>query len=403
MARPGFRVLASALILCSPSVAQVFSMSAPKAAILYGENMTLTPVLRDPAGALLDIKDWVWTALDPAVLTIDSSGKITGKALGVGRIKLESAGTAKGLFGALQIQVQPKDITVTPAISTITSGGTVAYKAVATDINGTLIAGIKFGWFVTGETGRSDIVPATTSIDANGIFRGTDPGHYTVHAIIDYLPVIQGLPSHFEGTAEVDAIVPAVFQTDRMLSSDPIPATKLLASPGVFVASAQGVIAFTASADGISTAVMQVTNGQTRALITSGTPSPQVGSVVAGFQSVAMNSSGDSLISIRRGDSANGALMSSTAVGTRFVLLDNSSGVESDGSLDYELSYFSITPYCLNDNGTAVVRALYRPAGGTAADFRDGLFLIRGALSPGANPILLWSADKSLPGVPSIF
>jgi uncharacterized protein (TIGR03437 family) len=388
------------LLFAAPASAQVFTIGSPKPALICGESMTLTPVLRDPSGNQLNVSDWIWTSLDPSILSVDGSGKVTGRALGVGRIQLRSASQPGDLFGALQLQVQPNSLSITPAAATVVTGGSQQFKASATDINGNLIPNVSFSWIVTLESGRSELLPSTTAVDSSGSFHSSAAGHYTVHAVIDYLPIVQGFPSHFEATAGVDVIVPASFGLDRLITSDPVIARKLQPAPGVFAASEAGPIAFTASTDGLSTAVIKLDGAAATSIISTGSPSPQAGNVVAGFQSVAMNARGDMLVSIKRGDNASGALLASSAAGNQFVLLDNATGTLLDGTPVYELSYFSLTPYCLNDNGDAVIKALYRPQDGTSSDYRDGLFLLPGALSPRVVPVLLWSAAQAVPSVP---
>lgn len=392
--------LAAALLFAAVCNAQVFSVGAPKAALLYGESMTLTPVLRDSNGNQMTVTDWVWTSLNPDVLTVDQSGNVTGKGLGTGTIKLQSATQALGLFGQLALEVQPGALSITPLTATLAVGGSVRFAAAAADINGAPIPNPLFSWLVTGEDGRSDQVPATTRIDSSGNFTSTDAGFYTVHAVIDYQPVVQGLPSHFEIAAPVTVYVPASYAIDRLVSSDPVPAKKLQPAPGVFVASDSGAMAFTASADGLSTTVLQLNGGPPQSIVASGSPSPQAGSVIAGFQSIAMNSLGQMLISIQRGDSANGALLASTPQGSQYVLLDNANGQKADGTPLQQMSYFYLTPYSLNDGGAAVIRALYLPAGAAPGAFRNGIFLLPNALTNQVSPILLWPDQQGLPGVP---
>lgn len=391
-----------ACLFCLPACAQVFSIASPKPYILVGESFTLTPFLRDPAGIQIVVGDWVWTALDPAILALDSSGRATGLGIGVGRIKLTSASRAVGLFGSLQLEVQPKSVTITPSAKTMLVGDAVTFSATALDALDRPIPNPPFIWDITAEDGRSNLIPSTTAIDANGKLTAADAGHYTVHAVINYLPVQQGLPSHVDALAEVDVVLPPAYRIDTIASSDPVTTKTLQPAPGVFVGSESGQVAFTASAEGFSTAVVQIDGTGQRAVVSTGAPSPQAGGVVAGFQSIAMNSKGESLIAIKAGDRNNGAILATTASGSQFVLLDTATGFETDGKPDYELTFLSITPYCLNDNGNAVIKALYRPQDGTTADVRDGLFLMRNALSSQSVPLLLWSADKSLPSVPAV-
>jgi len=380
-----------------PASAQVFSIGSPKAGVLVAETMQLTPLLRDPDGNLIPVADWVWTSLNPDVLSVDPGGNVSGLRLGMGSVKLEAPTEAGTLFGYLQLEVQPKNITLVPNVATIKVGETLQYAATAYDINDQPIANAAFTWDITLEDGRPNLVRGTTSIDSNGLFKSTDAGNYTIHALLNYLPVMQALPSHFEALASVTVATPRLYQIDRLITSDPITAKKLLPAPGVFVGSETGAMTFTASADGLSTAVIHYEGGKTDAVVTTGFPSPQPGGVIAGFQSIAMNAKGESLIAIKAGDRANGALLAHTAQATQYVLLDNADGSDTAGNPAQTMTFLQLTPYCLNDNGTAVIKALYVPQDQTEP--RDGLFLLRKALTTQVSPLLMWSAEQALPSV----
>jgi uncharacterized protein (TIGR03437 family) len=379
---------------------QVFSIGAPKPALIAGESITLTPLLRDPAGNLINASDWAWSTTTPSILSIDSSGRVKGLGLGTGVVRLTAPKEAGTLFGQLQIQVQPSRVAVTPAAQTINVGSSIAFTAAAYDLNDSAIPNAPFVWAVTASDGRQNLVPSNVTVDGSGRFQAGSMGRYTVHALIDYLPVIQGTPSHFEALAQVTVVSAPAFHQDRLMTSDPIPTKTLLPAPGVFTGSESGAFLFTSSADGYSAAVIAMESGKTSAVITTGQPSPQPGGVIAGYQSLAMNAKGDALIAIKEGDSANGALLARPALGVggaRFVLLDDANGIDATGATLLNLTYLSITPFCLNDNGTAVIRALYYPQDSNVP--RDGLFLLRNAMTPQISPQLLWSAEQGLPSV----
>ena len=391
------RRLLFALLFCLPVAGQVFSIGAPKAGVLAGETMTLTPILRDAGGNLIPATDWVWTSLNPDTLAVDSGGNVTGLQLGTGGIKLESPSKAGTLFGTLQLEVQPKNVTLTPQTATVNAGDSVTFVATAFDVNDQPLPNAGFSWDLTAEDGRPNLIRSTTSIDANGVFTSTDVGNYTVHAQLTYT-LLQALPSHFEVLAHVSVVLPQYYQIDRLLTSDPVTAKRLLPAPGVFTGSESGAMAFTASADGLSTAMIAYQGGNSEAVVTTGFPSPQPGGVIAGFQSVAMNAKGEALIAIKAGDRANGALLARSGPVTQYVLLDNATGSDANGNPAANLTFMQLTPYCLNDNGTAVIKALYLPQDQT--DPRDGIFLLRNALGQAVSPQLLWSAEMALPSVP---
>ena len=93
-----------ACLFCLPACAQVFSIASPKPYILVGESFTLTPFLRDPAGIQIVVGDWVWTALDPAILALREHevmvlmleiGQAFSQVAGVVTVDIRKGGHAK--------------------------------------------------------------------------------------------------------------------------------------------------------------------------------------------------------------------------------------------------------------------------------------------------------------------
>lgn len=395
--------LCAGAVFMSHADAQVFAISAPENSILPGETIQLTPQLNGPDGNPVAASDWTWVSLTPSIVSVDAAGKLTGVGLGAGQIQLTAPAEAGAQFGFLQIQVQPKSVTITPASQTTVVGKAVQFSAVATDINDQPIPNANFTWYLTVEDGRTSLVPGSVTIGSDGTFTAGATGTFTVHADI-YFPFEYGKPTHFEAFAQAVVTLPKTYSVSRLISSDPAPAKTLRPSTGFFAAANSGSVIFTASPDGLSTAVIGFDGANAQTLMNTGAPSPQSGGIVAGFQSGAMNSNGDALVAIKAGDVANGALLAvprAAQSGSQpaWVLLDNANGIDINGSLLYELTYLHLTQYSLNDNGSAVIRALYRPQDATAQSARNGLFLLRSALSPNLTPLLVWSEDVS-PGAP---
>ena len=394
------RGVASRLVLTSvlaalPAYGQVLAIGTPKDFVIVGETIPLTPVLRAANGDLLNATEWVWTSTTPNTVAVDAQGNLTGVAPGPGTIQVSAPAQAGSQFASLDIQVQPKSFTINPASQNLEVGGKVQFTAVATDVNDQPIGNLTVHWYLTGQDGSSSQVPANVTIAEDGTFAGNAAGTYTVRADLFY-PLQYGKLSHIEALAQAVVTLPRAYSLKRLISNDPIPAKTLRASPGFFAAGNTGTQVFTASPDGLSTAVIAFNGATARRLLTTGTPSPVPGGVVAGFQAAAMNSQGDTLLSVKAGDVSNGALLAVPASGEpAYVLLDNSVGADQTGNFVYQMTFLHLTQYSLSDTGNAVIRALYRPQDATSAELRNGLFLLRSALSPRLVPQLVWSEDVS--------
>ena len=385
-------------VLAGSVSAQVFSIGTPQDFLRVGETMQLSPFLRAADGTLLNPTDWAWTSYNPDVAPVDSGGNITGLKPGYAHILLYAPAEAGTLFGSINIQVQPKNVILTPATQTLLVGQTVQFTAVATDINDQPLANPGFSWYITTADGETSQIPYNVTIAPDGTFLGGAAGTYTIHADI-YYPIEYGKASHFGAVAQAIVTLPASYSITRLVSSDPVTAHSLRPAPGFFTGGDSGTFAFSASADGLSTAAVSFAAGTSAVLLETGTPNPQPGGVIAGFQEAAVNARGDSLVAIRAGDVSNGALLATPAGGQPgYVLLDNSNGFDQAGNPVYQMTFLHLTRYSLNDNGDAVVRALYLPQDGTAADARNGLFLLSNVTSSrsAALPVLLWDESRPL-------
>jgi hypothetical protein len=102
-------ILAATLLLtaCSDNPAGVSVLSvvitAPKQTIAIGEAVQLTAVARDVNGVTIQNAKMAYTASPTSVLEVDASGRVVGRAAGVGSVTATSGGQAS----------QPFPITVT--------------------------------------------------------------------------------------------------------------------------------------------------------------------------------------------------------------------------------------------------------------------------------------------------
>ena len=377
----------------------MFSIGAPQDYLRVGESIRLTALLRAPDGRQINPTDWKWVSQNPDVISVDGSGNVTGLKLGYGTIQVLAPAEAVGLFGSITIQVQPKNVTLSPSTANLPVGQTLQFSAVATDINDKPVPNPGFTWYVTTADGQTSLVPWNVTVAPDGTFTGGSAGTYTVHADI-YYPIEYGKDSHFEALAQVNVTLPGYYSISRLVSSDPIPAYSLRPAPGFFTGGDSGAFNFTASADGLSTVAVSFSGGNSSALLETGTPNPQRGGVIAGFQQAAVNAGGDSLVAVSAGDVSNGALLATRAGGQpKYIVLDNSNGFDQNGNPVQQLTFLHLTRYSLNDNGDAVIRALYVPQDGTLADARNGLFLLNGATgarSAPVIPLLIWDESQAL-------
>lgn len=97
-------ILAAAIFLtaCSdnPSSPAILSVTitAPKQTIAIGEAVQLTTVARDVNGVTVADAKFAYTATPTSVLEVDGSGRVVGRAPGVGSVTATSGGQASQPF-----------------------------------------------------------------------------------------------------------------------------------------------------------------------------------------------------------------------------------------------------------------------------------------------------------------
>jgi hypothetical protein len=98
-------ILAATMFLtaCSgdPAGVSVFTVfiTAPKQTIAVGEAVQLTTIARDVNGVTIENAKITYTASPTSVLEVDGSGRVVGKAPGVGSITAASGGQSSPPFG----------------------------------------------------------------------------------------------------------------------------------------------------------------------------------------------------------------------------------------------------------------------------------------------------------------
>ena len=375
-------------LIGGPAWAQVFDISAPAEYLVAGQQAQFTAVAHGPDGQPLSINSFNWSSSDPGVLSVDSQGLVTATGLGLATIKATADSPLTGsTFGTLEMQVLPLRVTVTPVQTDLLAGQSIQFSAAAFDIRGQVIPNVAFVWEVSGENGFDTRV---ATIGGDGTLKAAAAGQVSVRAAVVYA-VREGKLSRFEGFASANIKLAAEFGLTRLLAPEvQRDSFALRPSPGTFSINDAGQILFSGSLDALATGIFLYDSGRFNLLASGGLPAPFPGGVISGFQSAAINTTGQALIAIPAGPAReDGGLFLGSASGGTFLLLDGS----TSGDQILDLSFFQITPNSLNDQGDIVFRALYHEPD---TPYRDGLF----RLSSG-NLELIWSADKPLPGISS--
>ena len=360
-------------------------VSSPAARLISGQQVQLSAVTRDNAGAARSTDTFNWVSSDNNVLSVDSNGVVTGRRLGIATITAILQLPNGNLRGAVRLQVLPLRLIVTPASTQILAGDTLQYSAVATDVDGIPIPGIRFQWRVSGANG---FFTQAAGIDDAGLLSARAAALVTVRASFGY----QNSPGQFvnevSGSTTLEIKPRPDFRLKRLLSTDEV-ATNFRLRPSFsrIAANENGQIAFVANLDGLTSALLLYEAGKYRVLASAGVPGPFVGTTISNFDSPVINRKGEVLIkTYARGP---GGLLMASPTTSSFLVLDGQRGPGFQN-----LRPGGLWRDCFNDKGEFLFTAGFQYPGSN--EYLTGLFRYANSKVD-----LLWTPTIPLPGLSS--
>jgi len=132
--------------------------------LLVGQSQRLLVTLRDSVGAAL-AGTVTWTAT--GVVTVDGTGLVTAVSAGTGSVTATSANGIRGTCAVTVVLVPVRTLTVSPAVDTLTVGGSVQLVATALDSAGHELLGRPVTWSDT---------TAVVSVSPTGMVGALAPG-----------------------------------------------------------------------------------------------------------------------------------------------------------------------------------------------------------------------------------
>lgn len=155
------------ITVAPPAVASV-RVEPATASVAVGRTSTLVARAFDAQGGELPGRSTVWNSSDPGIVTVSTTGAITGVAVG-GPVTVTA--TIEGEEASAQVSVvnaAVATVNVSPPASTIAVGSTVQLQAVLRDDAGNVLTGRAVLW------STSDATRATVS--GTGLVTGVSPG-----------------------------------------------------------------------------------------------------------------------------------------------------------------------------------------------------------------------------------
>jgi hypothetical protein len=377
------------LIACSfPVEAQTVStliVNAPRAILTSGENMRLRAGARDAQGNRVIGGTYQWTSSNTAVATIDASGAVSARGVGITNIAVRSGNVVSP---NMTLQVIPLRIDIVPNTREVLVGQTIQFSATLVDVNEQPIPNINVAWSITGETG---FATRAATINNQGLFTAQGATIVTVHAAINFAGQSSAQLARFENMAQVLIKAPVDYKLTRWLATNPMERTFTI-RPGYMSeisVNDSGQVAVVANLEGLSSALMLYQNGRFDVLASTGMPGSRPATYIYHFEAPpTINDAGQ--VAVRYG-----------ALGEAGLLIASKDGVAllpegfSLGSLQ-RLNFFRVSRYSLNNNGDIVFLASFTVEG--TRTFSTGLFR-----ASNGNVSLIWSGTDALAGFPASY
>lgn len=191
-----------------PSAASVSVSPSSDSVTALGDTTRFSAVVRDQNGDALPDVAVAWSSSDASVVSVGDDGEAVARANGTAEIVASAEGLAD--TAAITVAQEADQVSVSPAVDTVTAGDSLQLSAAAVDANGNAIAGAGFAWTT------SDSAVAT--VDSTGKVRARADGSVEITAELDGVAGMASLavepagsppPPGPDGPPTVDAVSPS--------------------------------------------------------------------------------------------------------------------------------------------------------------------------------------------------
>lgn len=168
------------VIAPAPAPVALVQINTPTQDIVVGQSVQTVVVLKDAQGNVLTGRTITYSTDNPAVISVSSSGVVTGVGAGTTRMRATSGGVSNTETFRVTVPSTPapaptvETITVSPATASLTVGQTSQETAVARDASGTTVSGQTFTWTTSNA--------AVASVNGSGLVTANGAGSATISA-----------------------------------------------------------------------------------------------------------------------------------------------------------------------------------------------------------------------------
>ncbi|MBA4155855.1 MAG: Ig-like domain-containing protein [Gemmatimonadetes bacterium] len=167
-----------------------------------GSQIQVTATVLDEQGNVITNPSITWSTLDASVATVDGTGNVISKAIGVALIMATSGSAAD--TATLHVHQEVAAVSVSPSTATLAVGDSVRLTATATDANGVVVEGVSFTWIASDS--------AVAAVSGGGVVRGVGVGAATITAAAGSVSATAAIQVVSGGTAPPPSPSPQIWR-----------------------------------------------------------------------------------------------------------------------------------------------------------------------------------------------
>lgn len=168
---PGYMI---SEVRITPSVDTIFVTDTIRAS----DRITFSAIATGKNGAILPSLTFAWSTSNPSIATVDASGTVTPRALGVVEIIASADKVARAtlviLPATVSLSVTPVEDTIFVATPIVPTRDTLRLTASARDLAGAPLGGVIFSW--------ASSAPSVAIVDGTGLVSAIGLGSATITA-----------------------------------------------------------------------------------------------------------------------------------------------------------------------------------------------------------------------------
>lgn len=178
--RGWYLVVALALLSCddvtlSDELAARVEVSPADVSLVVGRDTALRARVVLGSGTFLEPGGVYWSSADPAIATVDNTGRVT--AVQPGRTRIAASRDGKSAVAQLEVTVPPVSVVrVTPSSAGIEIGSTLALRASALFASGDTVIGRPVAWKTS--------AAAVATVSTSGVVQAAGTGTATITATV---------------------------------------------------------------------------------------------------------------------------------------------------------------------------------------------------------------------------